>query len=188
MFAEFPTFEAFSAQRKEPVRYQAFKEHCQPLEIQAKGKTLIIGPSIHLFELALIEPQVKDGSITEIITIGELPVMLKPSLYVYESYHPQLPISLSRESYHYFFEGNPSLMFDTILFICIPLSHPEDTIQTLALHLNSQGNLYLTDNAFRQPIITPIDGLTVRVMEKPLPEHPDYNGPGNYYGIITTKH
>jgi hypothetical protein len=175
--------------RKFPIDFAGFSEHCQPLHVQAKGRVMIIGPSMmSLEELALIEDSVTNKSISEIVMIGENPVFYHIFIDIFQKYHPDIKIlGEPIQSYDNYFLDKPNAQFDTILFICIPLSYPTETIQFLGDHLSTDGHIYLTINSFDPPEILPIENLNVQILDEPLPPHPYYRGSANYYGVIGFK-
>lgn len=189
MNKEDPTpFKTWTAGRKEPINFEQFRQHCEPLDIQANGRVMIIGPSfMSMEELALIEAGVADTSISDIVIIGENPLLYENFIKQFQGFHPDSIIhSEPVPTYFNYFSENPKAQFDTILFIGVPMFHPSENLTYLADHLTPKGTMYLSVNLLDASEIPPIAGLSLRVLEEPLPPHPYYGGI-DYYGIIGTR-
>lgn len=166
--------------------FSRFKDHVSQLDIQARGKVLVIGPGVQLEEVALIEPQVVEGIVSAIQVLGANPFATVNLQEAWLIDHPKVLLAVDSSSYGHFFDARPGITFDTILFIGAPLYKPLDTFKELASHLNPAGKLFLTVNG-RVPT-EPIDaaGCVMKILPK-IQANPNYDMAPGYYGVIIQK-
>jgi hypothetical protein len=167
--------------------FNEYRTHAQPLEIQARGSVLIIGPGEFFEELVLIEQDLVDKKVDHIMIIGYKEInSADPVLEQFnKNYH--IPIEISWDFYYQLFDAQPQLMFDTIIFLGAPLSDPLNTFNYLSEHLTVGGTAYFTVNVFHLPeLITNVSNFQTKLIEN-LPSHPFYNLIGFYYGAIIER-
>jgi hypothetical protein len=169
-------------------RFQDFIRHTEQLNIQAKGSVLIIGPASSAEEIALIEQQAANHSIKNItaITVGPL---IETQLKLSEEFrklYPKIPLTTHPEtSCETFFENNPDVSFNTIIFI-----GTHETVlnsQRMALitsKLKTNGKFYATING--NPPESRVKDPNVSIITN-IQTNPNYPYPPGYYGLIVQK-
>jgi len=166
--------------------FNSYRSHAEPLELQARGSVLIIGPGEFFEELALIEQDIADNKVKHIKIIGTNGMNAELVIEQFNNNY-QLPIDVSGDSYGGLFDDQPQLTFDTIIFLGAPLSQAQKTFDCLAEHLTVGGKAYFTVNAIQLPESTPeVENCRMKIIEQ-VPRHPFYNWYGFYYGAVIEK-
>lgn len=160
-----------------------FREHVAPLKINARGNILIVGPGEMMEELAIIEPEVSEGIVTSITTIGSSPVILEETMRLARSYNVKFEHAVGFLAQ--LFTTNNEISYDTILFIGNSGFYPND-LKELTRHLNPKGRIYLTINGEPPEEMPVIDGCHIQII-RDIPTNPNYNIYSNYFGIVVTK-
>jgi len=166
--------------------FNKYRKHAEPLQLQAQGQVLIIGPGEFFEELALIEKDIANNRVKNIKIIGTNGIN---AFQVMQQFHDsyKIPIDVSGSSYGQMFDNKPELIFDTILFLGTPLSHAQDTLNYLAGHLNVGGKAYFTVNAFKSPEPPPeVKDCSIKIIDN-IPTNPNYNWVPYYYGVVIEK-
>lgn len=163
-----------------------YRQHLEPLDIQAKGKVLIIGPGPACEEVAIIEPEIASGNVTKIDVINGDPFRLEDAkaIGIWPESYPQF--SMSGLSYGHLYDKYPRPMFDTIMFIGTPMSDPEMSLNLLSQLLEQQGRLYVTVNG-RVPEKLDLPGFNVKIIPE-IPPNPNYKPLFlRYYGVVVER-
>ena len=161
-----------------------FREHIKPLNIEAKGDVLIIGPGELMEEVALIEPEIAAGQVSSVTMIGSNPVLFGRVIETAGRYNTRFERDGISWGQH--FDANKNLLYDVIIYIGTISPHLQEKLKEFSAHLRPKGRLYLTVNGLPPHELPELNHCRVKVIPN-IPTNPNYDLIPVYFGVVVEK-